>query len=76
MDLKRNLPAPLKPEGDWEHIFSYHPMDVELVKAEGIYYFDTDGNKYIDASGGPMAFTLPHQALTQPCVPILSTLES
>jgi adenosylmethionine-8-amino-7-oxononanoate aminotransferase len=59
MDLKRNLPAPLKPEGDWATIFSYHPMDVELARAEGIYYFDTDGNKYIDASGGPMAFTLP-----------------
>lgn len=60
MDLRRNLPAPLKPEGDWAHIFSYHPMDVELERAEGIYYWDTEGNKYIDASGGPMAFTLPH----------------
>lgn len=59
MDLRRNLPAPLKPEGDWANIFSYHPMDVELERAEGIYYFDTEGNKYIDASGGPMASLCP-----------------
>lgn len=59
MDLKLNRPAPLKPEGDWATIFSYHPMDVELARAEGIYYYDTEGNRYIDASGGPMAFTLP-----------------
>ena len=55
-----NRPAPLKPEGDWSHIFSYHPMDVEVQRAEGIYYYDVDGNRYIDASGGPFAFTLPH----------------
>ena len=60
MDLKRNRPAPLAPDGDWASIFSYHPMDVEVTRAEGIYYYDTEGNRYIDASGGPMAFTLPH----------------
>ena len=32
-----NRPAPLKPEGDWSHAFSYHPMDVEVQKAEGIF---------------------------------------
>ncbi len=60
MNIRHNLPAPLKPEGDWAHIFSYHAMDVELSRAEGIYYYDTGGKQYIDASGGPMAFTLPH----------------
>ena len=55
-----NRPAPLKPEGDWSHAFSYHPMDVEVQKAEGIHYYDVEGNQYIDASGGPFAFTLPH----------------
>ena len=54
-----NRPAPLKPEGDWSHAFSYHPMDVEVQKAEGIHYYDVEGNQYIDASGGPFAFTLP-----------------
>ena len=47
-----NRPAPLKPEGDWSHAFSYHPMDVEVQKAEGIHYYDVEGNQYIDASGG------------------------
>ena len=30
-----NRPAPLKPEGDWSHAFSYHPMDVEVQKLKG-----------------------------------------
>ncbi len=55
-----NRPSSLKPEGDWNRIFSYHAMDVEITRAEGIYYYDTDDNRYIDASGGPFAFTLPH----------------
>ena len=55
-----NRPESLKADGDWSSIFSYHPMDVEAERAEGIYYYDVDGNRYIDASGGPFAFTLPH----------------
>ena len=55
-----NRPSSLKPEGDWNRIFSYHTMDVEIKSAEGIYYYDIDDNRYIDASGGPFAFTLPH----------------
>ena len=55
-----NRPSSLKPEGDWSRIFSYHTMDVEIKSAEGIYYYDIDDNRYIDASGGPFAFTLPH----------------
>ena len=42
-----NRPSSLKPEGDWARIFSYHSMDVEITRAEGIYYYDTDGN-YIE----------------------------
>lgn len=55
-----NLPQPLKPEGRWANNFSYHPMNVELAKAQGIYLYDNEGNKYIDASGGPMAINLGH----------------
>ena len=55
-----NRPESLKPEGDWSSICSYHPMDVEAERAAGIYYYDVDGNRYIDASGGPFAFTLQH----------------
>ncbi|HIC76901.1 MAG TPA: hypothetical protein EYO89_03435 [Candidatus Dadabacteria bacterium] len=51
-----NRPSSLKPEGDWTRIFSYHAMDVEITRAEGIYYYDTDDNRYIDASGVPFAF--------------------
>ena len=50
----------LKAEGSWSNVFSYHTMDIEVAKSEGIYFYDVNGNKYIDASGGPMAFTLPH----------------
>ncbi len=55
-----NLPQSLKSEGKWANNFSYHPMNVELTKAEGVYLYDTDGNQYIDASGGPMAVNLGH----------------
>ena len=56
----QNLAESLRPEGKWANIFSYHPLDVELAKAEGIYLYDTAGNAYIDASGGPMAVNMPH----------------
>ena len=51
-----NRPSSLKPEGDWTRIFPYHAMDVEITRAEGIYYYDTDDNRYIDASGVPFSF--------------------
>ena len=38
----KNRPESLKPEGDWSNIFSYHPMDVELKRSEGIHYFDVN----------------------------------
>jgi adenosylmethionine-8-amino-7-oxononanoate aminotransferase len=56
----KNLPDTLDPNGDWKHVFSYHPMDVSISRAEGIYLYDDQGNQYIDASGGPMAVNLPH----------------
>lgn len=56
----KNLPDTLRPDGDWRHVFSYHPMDVAITRADGIYLFDGEGNRYIDASGGPMAVNLPH----------------
>lgn len=56
----RNLPEMLKPEGEWRNVFSYHPMEVELARAEGVYLYDDKGNRYIDASGGPMAVNLGH----------------
>ena len=55
-----NLARALRPEGDWRHAFSYHPMDVQIERAEGVFIYDTDGNRYFDASGGPMAVNLPH----------------
>ena len=55
-----NLPDTLRPDGDWEHVFAYHPMDVAIERAEGVYIFDNDGNRYFDVSGGPMAVNLPH----------------
>jgi len=56
----RNLPGILEPEGVWRNVFDYHPLDVEIVRAEGVYLFDPDGNKYLDATGGPMAVNVGH----------------
>ena len=54
------LPNALKAEGDWSSIFSYHPMEITLERAKGIYLYGEDGKRYIDASGGPMAVNLGH----------------
>lgn len=54
------LPQPLETKGDWDHVFSYHPMDRVLERAEGIYLYDDQGQRYIDASGGPFVMNLPH----------------
>lgn len=66
-----NLASCVKPQGKWSNTFSYHPFDVELERAAGIHLYDTNGNQYIDASGGPMAVNIPYndprmkQAITQ-----------
>ena len=56
----QNLPDYQRGEGDYRHVFSYHPMDVEIARAEGVYLFDQEGNRYFDASGGPFSINLPH----------------
>ena len=58
--LGQNLPDSLHAHGDWQHAFSYHAMDVPIAKADGVYLYDDAGNRYFDASGGPMAINLPH----------------
>ena len=56
----RNLPGTLESDGIWKNVFDYHPLDVEIVRAEGVHLFDPDGNRYIDATGGPMAVNIGH----------------
>jgi adenosylmethionine-8-amino-7-oxononanoate aminotransferase len=53
-------PQLLKPEGVWDRSFSYHPFDVEIVKAVGAKLYDATGREFYDASGGPMAVNLGH----------------
>ncbi|MFQ5933360.1 MAG: aspartate aminotransferase family protein [Dehalococcoidia bacterium] len=53
-------PGLRKPDGVWEKPFSYHPFTPVLERAEGIYLYDEDGNRYMDASGGPMAVSMGH----------------
>ena len=54
-----NLPDYQKIEGDYRHAFSYHPMNVKIARAEGVYIFDDEGNRYFDVSGGPFSVNLP-----------------
>ena len=50
-----------KPEGMWRKVFaSTHAWEPIVDRAEGIYLYDTDGNRFIDASGGPMAMGMAH----------------
>ena len=37
-ETQMNRPGPLKPEGSWSNVFSYHTMDIEVAKSEGIYF--------------------------------------
>ena len=50
----------LRAEGDFAHVFGYHPFNIELAEAHGIWLQDTAGRRYIDASGGPMAVNIGH----------------
>ena len=85
MTLMENpRPGTREPDGVWARAFSYHPFSPVLERAEGIYLYDEDGNRYIDASGGPMAVNLGHgdpriiEAMTRQaekfayCHPVLS----
>lgn len=49
-----------QPEGMWDNVFSDHPFTPILERAEGIYLYDTEGKRYIDVSGGPMAVGMAH----------------
>ena len=66
IETQMNRPGPLKAEGSWSNVFSYHTMDIEVAKSEGIYFYDVNGNKYIDASGGPMGTPLGNGLLKLP----------
>ncbi len=57
---EREIPAPRVSEGDWARVFSHHAFTPILERAEGIYLYDTEGNRYIDASGGPIALNIGH----------------
>jgi adenosylmethionine-8-amino-7-oxononanoate aminotransferase len=57
---EKAIPGQRKPDGDWKHLFSYHAFEPVLERAEGIYLYDNDGNRYIDASGGPIAMNIGH----------------
>jgi adenosylmethionine-8-amino-7-oxononanoate aminotransferase len=49
----------LKPaEGKWARVFSNHPFDLTLARSEGIYLYDTAGNRYIDVSGGALGTSI------------------
>ena len=56
----RNLPATMAPEGIWDNVFSSHAFDIEVAWAEGIYLYDPKGERYIDATGGPIAVNIGH----------------
>ena len=45
---------------NWDNVFSYHPMPVDLASADGVFLFDTQGERYFDASGGPFAVSMGH----------------
>jgi adenosylmethionine-8-amino-7-oxononanoate aminotransferase len=53
-----SLPG-LKPaEGKWARVFSSHPFDLTLERSEGVYLYDTAGNRYLDVSGGALATSI------------------
>lgn len=47
--------------GGWQHVISpYLRLDVHMDCAEGIYITDTEGKRYMDIAGGPMATSVGH----------------
>ena len=55
-----SLPAPRHGGDPWNRVFSDHPFEPVLQRAEGVWLYDEDGKRYLDASGGPMAVNLGH----------------
>ena len=60
MTSQNDGPSIRTPDGMWDSVFSYHPFEPVLERAEGIYLYDTEGNRYIDASGGPIGVNIDH----------------
>lgn len=62
MAIAQNIkdPAARMAEGMWKHVFGYHPFEAVLDRAEGLYLYDTEGNRYLDVSGGPIAMNMAH----------------
>jgi putrescine aminotransferase len=56
----RPLPRPREGGDPWSRVFSDHPFEPVLARAEGVWLYDEDGQRYLDASGGPMAVNLGH----------------
>lgn len=38
----------------------YNLLDIEPVKAEGVYFWDREGNKYLDFYGGHAVISIGH----------------
>lgn len=58
--VSNNLPETISQQGTWANTFSYHPFNIELSRAEGVFLYDSEDKSYIDASGGPMAVNVGH----------------
>jgi len=43
-----------------DHVFFRGKPKRTIVRGEGIYFFDSEGNRYIDGSGGPMVVNIGH----------------
>jgi adenosylmethionine-8-amino-7-oxononanoate aminotransferase len=57
-DTQSSLPGPKVLTGKWARVLSNHPFDITLERSEGIYLYDTEGNRYIDVSGGALATSI------------------
>jgi len=62
-DPKRVPTAPTAPHGGGIQIFYQGKGAIRrptVARAEGIYMWDTDGRRYIDASSGPVVSNIGH----------------
>jgi len=42
------------------HVFFRQTPKRTIIRGEGIYFYDSEGNRYIDGSGGPMVVNIGH----------------
>lgn len=47
-------------QSPWRRAFSYHPMDVEISHAKGVFIHDVNGRRYFDVTGGPFTVNVGH----------------